>query len=106
MLKRFLLNPYKNPQIINDYYEALHEQTELHRTLSDNKKAGKKEIPDGYDPTFYKKLSANEKAMKNIRKKQEQIENDMKLSASETRNLLRELMKKEVEIAKRALDKK
>lgn len=105
MLKRFLLDHYKNPQIINDYYKLKGEQEQLHKDFLENRKAGKNEQPEGYDPILFKKLKANEKAMKNIRDKQREISEDVKIPASETKKLLRELMEKEIEIAKRALGK-
>ena len=89
--------PYKNPKVVSDYYKIFGEQKQLHEDY-------KKHLnPEGYDHKLFLKLSANEKAMKNLAKKEREVLNNTKLSSKEKDNSQLEIQKKRIEICKRAL---
>ena len=98
--KRFIYDPYKNPQIVVDYYNERSKQEKLYNEYKQTKKK-----PDGYDEKLYKKLKANEKAMKNLSDKERKLIANEKIPAEKLKAEIRALEKKRIEICKRAFGK-
>lgn len=57
----FFRVPYRNPKIINEYYEQLDAQTKLH---NEYQLTGEK--PEGYDENLYKRIKKVQKEMKKL----------------------------------------
>ena len=91
MVRRFVFEPYKNPKIVQDYYEAYEEQTSHYNTYKQTK-----EKPDDFDPALYKRLKGANETMRKISNRERAIQNDENLSYSERRAKLMELEKKRV----------
>ena len=96
MVRRFVFEPYKNPKIVQEYYEAYEKQTSHYNTYKTTK-----EKPDGYDPALYKRLEAIDEKMREISKRERKLQNDENLSYSERRAKLMELEKKRVALCER-----
>ena len=99
MIKRFMFDPLKNPQIVQKYYQV---KEDLKKKENTYKTTGKK--PDGFDEKLYRKIKANEKAMKNISKKERDIINNPKIPASDAKRQLHELERKRIEICKKIFE--
>ena len=74
----FLRVPYKNPKIINDYYELLDKQTELHNEYKMTHK-----MPDGYNPSLYKKLTQAQKQMRKLSKAERAVLENSNIDSSQ-----------------------
>ena len=102
MVRRFYFNPYKNPKIVTEYYEAYDEQTELIRGYKLERKRGKKiPLPDGFDPALYKRLEAAHETMREISKMEKAILESPKFSYDERKAKIRELEKKRIALCEK-----
>ncbi|MBR0288305.1 MAG: hypothetical protein IJQ82_04945, partial [Selenomonadaceae bacterium] len=102
MVRRFYFNPYKNPKIVKEYYEAYDEQTELIRGYKLERKRGKKiPLPDGFDPALYKRLEAAHETMREISKMEKAILESPKFSYDERKAKIRELEKKRIALCEK-----
>ena len=91
MIRRFVFEPYKNPQIVKDYYEAYDEQFSHYNTYKLTR-----EKPDGFDPALYKRLKVAQEPMRKISKLEQRILDDPKLSCDERKAKIRELEKRRI----------
>ena len=106
IVRRFLYEPYKNPKIVKDYYEALDEQASLYSGYKlELQKDRKTKPPEDFDPKLYGRLKSAQKTMQNLSKREKQIEEDPKLSESQRKEKLRELELRRVEICERVFNK-
>ena len=103
LTKRLFFDPYKNPQVVADYYDLRSEQRELYNTYRDSIKRGEKIKPSGYDEKLWKRIQAKESAMTNLAKKQRALLENTKIPADEMKRRYRELTEQEIKIAKAAL---
>ena len=96
MVRRFIFEPYKNPKIVKEYYEAYEEQTSHYNTYKLTK-----EKPDDYDPVLYKRLKAANETMRKISNQERAIMNAPNLSYSERRAKLTALEKKRIALCEK-----
>ena len=96
MIRRFIFEPYKNPKIVKEYYEAYDEQTSHYNTYKLTK-----EKPEDYDPALYKRLKASHETMSKISKLEKRIIDDPKLSYDERKAKLRELEKRRIALCEK-----
>ena len=101
--KRLAFDPYKNPQIVADYYNKRSEQEKYFNEYKENRRQGKKEIPAGLDLQLYRRIQASENAIKNISKLERTLLENPKIPADELKKQLRELEKRRIEIIKNVL---
>ena len=100
MVRRFVFDPYKNPKVVKEYYEALDEQTKLFNDYKQTKKA-----PDGYDAKLYGRLKSAQKSMQQLSKLERKILEDEKLSADQRTAKLRELEQRRVALCEKVLQR-
>lgn len=106
IVRRFIYEPYKNPKIVKDYYEALDEQASLYNGYKlELQKDRKTKPPEDFDPKLYGRLKSAQKTMQNLSKREKQIEEDPKLSESQRKEKLRELELRRIEICERVFNK-
>ena len=74
----FLRVPYKNPKVVNDYYELLDKQTALHNEYKLTHK-----IPEGYNPSLYKRLTQVQKQMSKLSKQERNVLENPNLGSNE-----------------------
>lgn len=96
MVRRFIFDPYKNPKVVKEYYEALDEQTKLFNDYKQTKKA-----PDGYDAKLYGRLKSAQKSMQQLSKLERKILEDEKFSADQRTAKLRELEQRRVALCEK-----
>ena len=94
----FLRVPYRNPRILNEYYETLDEQTKLHNEFKMTKKR-----PEGYNHSLYTKLHKAQEQMQELTKKERKILDDTKLDGDERDNRQLAIQKKRVALAEKVL---
>lgn len=96
MVRRFIFDPYKNPRIVKEYYEALDEQTKLFNEYKLTKKP-----PDGYDKALHGRLKSAQESMRKFSKLERKILEDPKLSADERTTKLHELEQRRVALCEK-----
>ena len=102
MIRRFSFEPYKNPQIVKDYYEAYNRQQELYNGYKLEWQQGKKvDLPEDYDPALHKRLRAAQEPMRKISRQEKLILEDPKLSYEERKAKIRELEKRRVALCEK-----
>ena len=94
----FLRVPYRNPRILNEYYETLDEQTKLHNEFKMTKKR-----PEGYNHSLYTKLKKAQEQMQELTKKERRILDDTKLDSDERDDRQLAIQKKRVALAEKVL---
>ena len=100
IVRRFVFDPYKNPKIVKDYYEALNEQAVLENEYKDKKKK-----PDGYDPALHKRLKAAQETMRKLSKQERALLEDEKISSDERKKKLLALEKRRIALCERVFQK-
>ena len=104
--RRFIFDPYKNPKIVKDYYEAYNEQEKLFNGYKLEREQGKKpKLPDDYDPALHKRLKAASETMRRISKREKLILEDPKLSSDERTEKLRELEQRRVALCEKVFQR-
>lgn len=101
VIRGFLWKSYKSPESINDFYKAYNKQTEL---KNEYKLTHKK--PEDFNPAQLKRLEKAQKMMQKIKKQEKAIIDSDKWSISDKEVMQRNIQKKRIEIAKRALGTK
>ena len=96
MIRRFIFEPYKNPKIVQKYYEAYDEQFSHYNTYKLTRKK-----PDGFDPALYKRLQAAHETMSKISKKEKAVLESPKFSYDERKAKIREPEKKRVALCEK-----
>lgn len=92
----FLRVPYKNPKIINDYYELLDEQTKLHNEYKMTQK-----MPDGYNPSLYKRLWQTQKSMSKLSKIERSVLENPNIGSSEKESRQEKIQKQRVALVEK-----
>lgn len=95
IIRGFLWKTYKSPESVNDFYKALNKQTELK-----NEYKLTHEKPEDFNPAQLKRLEKAQKMMQKIKKQEKAIID------SDKEVMQRNIQKKRIEIAKRALGEK
>ena len=70
--------PYKNPRVVNDYYELFDEQTKLHEEF---KTTHKKSV--NYNPALYKRLKETQKLMSKLSRKERAVLENPNIGSNE-----------------------
>ena len=105
-LRKFFFDPYKNPRVVQDYYEALDKQQELLDTYKQRRQDGEKvELPEEYDRALHARLKGVQEQMRKISKAEKKLVDNPKLSDREKEEKLRELEKKRVALCERVLNR-
>ena len=79
--RRFVFEPYRNPKIVKDYYEALDEQTSLYNGYKLERQQGKDvKPPKDFDPALYQRLKSTQESMRKLSNLEKRILEDKKLS--------------------------
>ena len=106
IVRRFAFDPYKNPKIVKDYYEAYNEQEKLFNGYKLEREQGKKpKLPDDYDPALHKRLKAASETMRRISKREKLILEDPKLTSDERTEKLRELEQRRVALCEKVFQR-
>ena len=92
----FLRVPYKNPKVINDYYELLDKQTELHNEYKMTHK-----IPDGYNPALYKRLTQMQKQMSKLSKAERAVLENPNFSSSQKDSTSERIQKQRIALVEK-----
>ena len=74
----FLRVPYKNPRVVNDYYELFDEQTKLHEEFKTTHKK-----PENYNPALYKRLKETQKLMSKLSRKERAVLENPNIGSNE-----------------------
>ena len=98
MVRRFVFDPYSNPQIVRDYYDKLSEQEKFYNEYKQTKKQ-----PAGFDMKLYERFKKNKKAIQNLSKKERAILNDPRLDFDTRKKQLHDLEKIRIKICERVL---
>ena len=102
MIRRFSFEPYKNPKIVKEYYEAYDEQEKLYTGYKLERQQGKKvKPPEDYDPALHKRLKSAHEIMSRISKREKVILEDPKLTYSERKAKIQELENRRVELCEK-----
>ena len=96
MVETFLRVPYKNPKIVNDYYELLDEQTKLHNEYKMTHK-----IPEGYNPSLYKRLWQTQKSMSKLSKLERSILENPNIGSNEKESRQEKIQKDRVALVEK-----
>ena len=108
MTRRFLFDPYKNPKIVQDYYEALDKQETMLRDYKfekERQKGHKVELPKEYDATLHKRLKSVQEKMRELSKKEKEIIDDQRLTRAQREEKLQKLEEKRIKLCEKALNK-
>ena len=92
--------PYKNPKVVNDYYELLDTQTKLHNEYKMTHK-----LPDGYNPSLYQRLTKMQKKMSELSKKERALLENNNISSSLQEQRQEQIQKQRVALAERFMQK-
>ena len=92
----FLRVPYKNPKVVNDYYELLDEQTKLHNEYKMTHK-----MPEGYNPSLYKRLTQTQKSMSKLSKLERSILENPNIGSSEKESRQEKIQKDRVALVEK-----
>lgn len=98
LIRGYLYPQFKSPQSVNDFYNELDEQTKLKNEYKLTKKR-----PDGFDLAKLKRLENAQKMLRKISKQEKSIIDNPKWSIKDKEVMQRNIQKKRIEIAKRAL---
>ena len=98
ILGSFARIPYKNPKIVNDYYEQLDEQTKRH---NEYKLTGKK--PEGYDDALYNRFKKIQKEMQKFSKLERAAIENLNISEDERDNRRMAIQKKRIALLEKVL---
>ena len=98
MLRRLTFEPYRNPKVVQDYYDKATEQEKFYNEYKATKKKSA-----GFDVALYQRMKNNRRAMQALSKKERALNNDMKISPDERKQKLRELEKMRIKICERVL---
>ena len=98
MVRRLTFEPYRNPQIVQDYYDKSAEQEKFYNEYRATKKK-----PAGFDVALYQRLKNNRKAMQALSRRERALNNDIKITPDERKQKLRELEKMRIKICERVL---
>ena len=102
MLRRFYFNPYKNPKVVKDFYEAYDEQEELLKGYKLERQKGEKvSLPEEYDARLHKRLKAAQETMRKLSKAQKAILDNPKLSFSERQEKIQALEKRRIALCEK-----
>ena len=101
--KRFFFEPLKNPQIVQDYYDIRSDLREKVNTHKLHMKSGKEGILTEQDKRLWQKFKSSENAMKKLAEREKKIMLDEKIPKSEVERQRKEILNKQIEIAKKVL---
>ena len=101
LIRGYLYPQFKSPQSVSDYYEKLNEQTKLKNEYKLTHKR-----PEGFDPALLQRLENAQKQLRKISKQEKSIIDNQKWSIHDKEVMQRNIQKKRIEIAKRALGTK
>lgn len=100
IISGFMAMPYRNPKSVQDYYDALDEQTKLHNEF---KMTHKK--PEGYDPALYKRMTSAQTKMRALTKQERAVIADNNLTYDERRERQMKIQEKRIALVKKIMRK-
>ena len=104
--RRFVFEPYRNPKIVKDYYEALDEQTSLYNGYKLERQQGTDvKPPKDFAPALYQRLKVTQESMRKLSNLEKRIQEDEKLSDNQRKEKLRELELRRVALCEKVLNK-
>lgn len=96
-----MISPFKNPQVVTDFYDTLDEQTKLR---NEAKTTGK--VPSDYNNSLYTRLNTANERMSLINKKERMLLNDKSMDDDGRKQALETLNMQRMKLAKMALGQK
>ena len=90
--------PYKNPQVVQDFYEKYDEQSKLH---NEKNLTGKK--PEDYDARLFERLKATRKKITALNKKEKALIDNPNITPSERRDKQMAIQKQRITEARKVL---
>ena len=102
----FLRVPYRNPKIVQDYYEALDKQESLLNGYKEHRKRDRNAKPsEEYDRALHARLKGAQNAMRALAAQERKVIEDQRLSSEEVDKRQREIQKRRVALCERVLGK-
>lgn len=102
----FLRVPYRNPKIVQDYYEALDKQESLLNDYKKHRKSDRNAKPsEEYDRALHARLKGAQNAMQALAAQERKVIEDQRLSSEEVDKRQREIQKRRVALCERVLGK-
>jgi len=92
----FFRVPYRNPKVINDFYEMLDEQTKLHNEYKMTHK-----MPEGYNPALYKRLTQVQKKLNKLSKQERAILENQNIGGNAKESRQEMIQKQRVSLVKK-----
>jgi hypothetical protein len=101
LIRGYLYPQFKSPASVERYYKEYDEQTKLENEYKLTKKR-----PEGFDPAKLQRLKNAHKQLQKINKQEKSIIDNPKWSLKDRETMQKNINKKRIEIAKRALGQK